>query len=107
MTSQYWPIQTPNAETRKPAEKQSVAMNIAQRGPSRATAVPNTAADTPSMTMPRVNGSAVRVPAAGLPSSIVAVSGFLKTLQAYACPIARWMDRAAGGTSHLLQPGGA
>src|SRR5690606_15453315 len=69
--------------------------------------VPKTAADTPSITMPSVNGRAVRVPAAGLPSSIVAVSGFLKTLHAYACPIARWIDSAAGGISHRLHPGGA
>jgi hypothetical protein len=82
MTSQYWPMDTPKAETRKPVEKQSIDMNMAQRGPLRSTAVPNTAADTPSITIPSVNGSAVSVPAAGLPSSMVAASGFLKTLQA-------------------------
>src|SRR5918997_5544505 len=107
MTIQYWPIDTPSADTRNPVQKHTIEMNIAQRGPLRSTAVPNTAADTPSITMPRVNGRAVSVPAAGLPWSIVAARGFLKTLQAYACPIARWIDRAAGGISHLLQPGGA
>ena len=60
MTSQYWPSHTPSAETRKPVEKQTVEMNIAQRGPLRSTAVPNTAADTPSITIPSVNGRAVK-----------------------------------------------
>src|SRR5919199_1616510 len=105
MTIQYWPIATPSADTRKPVEKQIIEMNMAQRGPLRSTAVPKTAAETPSITMPSVNGRAVSVPAAGLPWSIVAVRGFLKTLQAYACPIARWIDSAAGGINHLLQPG--
>ena len=31
----------------------------------------------------------------------------MNTLQAYAWPIERWTDRAAGGTSQRLQPGGA
>ena len=35
------------------------------------------------------------------------LSGMLKTLNAYACPIERWMARAAGGTSQRLKPGGA
>jgi hypothetical protein len=35
------------------------------------------------------------------------VKGSLKTLSAYACPIARWMESAAGGTSQRLKPGGA
>ena len=30
------------------------------------------------------------------------VSGSLKTLNAYTCPMARWMARAAGGTSQRL-----
>ncbi len=92
---------------RNPLEKQIVATSIAQRGPLASTLVPNTAADSPSITMPSVNGSALSVPAAGLPSRSVDSSGILNTLQAYAWPIARWIDSAAGGISHLLQPGGA
>ena len=33
--------------------------------------------------------------------------GLLKTLNAYAWPMHRWMHRAAGGTSQRLKPGGA
>jgi hypothetical protein len=31
----------------------------------------------------------------------------LNTLHEYAAPTERWIDRAAGGTSHRLQPGEA
>src|SRR5437899_732510 len=106
MTSQYWPSATPAAEIRKPTEKHVLATAIAQRGPRWSTAVPNSAAETPSITMPSVNGRALSVPAQLLPLSSVLLKGSLNTLHAYAWPIARWMDRAAGGISQRLQPGG-
>jgi hypothetical protein len=33
--------------------------------------------------------------------------GLVKTLKAYAWPMARWMHNAAGGTNHRLKPGPA
>ena len=53
--------------------------------------------------MPMMNGSALSVPE--MPSA--PSSGFLNTLQEGAAPIDRWIDRAAGGTSHRLHPGAA
>ncbi|GAS95039.1 uncharacterized protein RMCC_2005 [Mycolicibacterium canariasense] len=50
-----------------------------------------------------VNGKALSVPE--MPSA--PSSGFLNTLHEYAAPTDRWMDRAAGGTSQRLHPGGA
>jgi hypothetical protein len=34
-------------------------------------------------------------------------SGLLKTLNAYTCPMHRWMHSAAGGTNQRLKPGPA
>jgi hypothetical protein len=41
----------PAAPTRKPAPQQQAAVNIAFRGPTRSTQVPNTAAESPSITI--------------------------------------------------------
>ncbi len=51
---------------------------MAQRGPRLSTIVPPTAADSPSMTMPSWNGSALKVPDSPRASS----SGGLNTLHA-------------------------
>ncbi|BBY22144.1 hypothetical protein MSTO_23490 [Mycobacterium stomatepiae] len=77
MTSHIWPISAASAATSKPPQKQVAATNIAQRGPRRSTAVPKTAADTPSMTMPKVKGMALKSPDALSDSC----NGSLKTLQ--------------------------
>ncbi|GGP06014.1 hypothetical protein GCM10012278_27710 [Nonomuraea glycinis] len=53
--------------------------------------------------MPSWNGRALIVPDRPREDS----NGGLNTLHAYACPIAKWTDRAAGGISQRLQPGGA
>src|SRR4051794_7927655 len=92
-----------SADIRKPEEKHVIETNIAQRGPLRSTIVPPNAADTPSITMASWNGSALPVPDSLSEDS----SGGLKTLHAYAWPMARWIDSAAGGTSQRLHDGGA
>jgi hypothetical protein len=55
------------------------------------------------MMIPSVNGSALATPEMPRPFS----SGALNTLHAYAWPIARWIDSAAGGINQRLHPGGA
>ncbi len=53
----------PTAETRKPEDQKIAATNIAARGPLRSTQVPNSAAETPSITMAseKMNPTAVRL----------------------------------------------
>jgi hypothetical protein len=63
---------------RNPLTKHDDETTIAQRGPFLSTFVPNRAADSPSMMIPRVNGSALATPEIPKPRS----SGGLKTLQA-------------------------
>ena len=82
ITSQYCPSQMPMAEMKKPPTKNAEEAAIAQRGPFASTFVPNSAADRPSMMMPRVNGSALRTPALGLPSRSVDSRAVLNTLHA-------------------------
>lgn len=73
-------------------------MNIARRGPTRSTQVPNKAADRPSITIAiREDHADLGVTRVEVPSSWV-----LYTLVAYACPIHRWIANAAGGINHLL-----
>ncbi|GAB2832371.1 hypothetical protein GCM10027091_73540 [Streptomyces daliensis] len=76
---------------------------IAQRGPLRSTRVPPNAAESPSITMPSWKGSALAVPERWRADSRAG----LKTLHAYACPMERCTESAAGGTSQRLQPAGA
>ena len=61
------------------------------------------------MAMVKIQASSVCFQSAGAdsvtPSTLV--SGSLKTLNAYACPMLRWIARAAGGTSQRLKPGPA
>src|SRR6202020_3187522 len=101
MISHIWPISAATAATSKPPQKHKVATNIAQRGPRLSTAVPKTAADMPSMTMPKVNGMALKSPDAPR----VSCRGSLNTLQEETLPIARCIESAAGGQSHLLHHG--
>ena len=56
------------------------------------------------MAMLKIQPSVVSFQSAGADSvmPMTRVSGKLKTLKAYAWPIARWMARAAGGTSQRL-----
>src|SRR5262245_31729257 len=96
-------MNSPNAEIRNPLTKQADATAIAQRGPLASTLVPNSAADSPSMMIPSVNGSALATPEMPSPAS----NGGLNTLHAYAWPIDRWIDSAAGGMSQRLHPGRA
>jgi hypothetical protein len=63
---------------RKPLTKQADDTAIAHRGPFLSTRVPNRAADSPNMMIPRVNGSALATPEIPRPRS----SGGLKTLHA-------------------------
>ena len=77
-TSQYWFRYSPTPDTRKPPEKNTVATAIAQRGPFASTRVPNSAADSPSMMMPTVNGRALATPEMPSPFS----SGVLNALHA-------------------------
>jgi hypothetical protein len=53
----------PSAATRKPAAHSTAATNIAARGPFRSTQVPNTAAESPSITIAieKITPIAVRV----------------------------------------------
>ena len=55
------------------------------RGPLRSTQVPKIAAESPSTTMPIVNGRALSVPEMSSAPS----NGFLNTLHEYAAPIDR------------------
>src|ERR1700761_9266918 len=101
-------VAAPAAATRNPEPKQVAAANIALRGPAVSSHRPNRAAESPSTAMANEmnSPSSVRFHAA-TSATFSASSGFLKILNAYTCPIARWMESAAGGTSHRLKPGGA
>ena len=76
---------SPAEPTSQPPQKQHIAANIAMRGPLRSTQVPKIAAESPSTTMPMVNGRALSVPE--MPSA--PSNGFLNTLHEYAAPIDR------------------
>ena len=82
---------------------------MALRGPAFSTHFPPKAADRPRVTMARlkIHPRVVSFQSSGaawlMPISLVI--GRLKTLNAYTWPMARWMERAAGGTSHRLYPG--
>src|SRR5579859_2819295 len=96
----------PAAATRKPPPKQTAETIIALRGPTRSSHLPNTAAETPSIANAILKIQTVVVSGQSSGRDFVTPSsrdiGRLKTLSAYPCPIARWIDRAAGGTSHRL-----
>ena len=89
-----------------PPAKHSAAANIALRGPPSSTQRPNTAADRPRNTiaMEKIQPRSVSFQSSGadcvMPISLVI--GRLKTLNAYAWPMHRWTQSAAGGTIHRL-----
>src|SRR5215831_8409406 len=102
-SNQNWCVAPPSAATSNPPPKQSADANIARRGPTRSSHAPKTAAETPRKTIARLNTQPIVL---SLQSSgadafppINCDSGKLKTLNAYAWPIERWIARAAGGTS--------
>src|SRR5688572_1040058 len=97
---------------KNPDAKQHAEANIALRGPSRSIHLPNTAAEMPrnAIAIEKIHasgGCSQSCPATCRLTPMTWVSGILKTLNAYACPIERCTARAAGGTSHRLKPGGA
>jgi hypothetical protein len=93
----------PTEPIRKPTDQNTAAANIAARGPFLSTQVPNSAAETPSMTIAieKMMPIAVSVVSKCLTSAV------LYTLVAYAWPMHRWTARAAGGISQRLKPGRA
>src|SRR6476619_2708379 len=94
---------------KKPAAQHKAAVNIALRGPPSSTQRPNTADEAPrkKIASEKIQPSWVNFQSPGadcvMPSSLVI--GRLSTLNAYAWPIQRCTQRAAGGTIHLLKPG--
>src|ERR1700716_516812 len=95
----------------RPPQKRQAAANIAARGPALSTQRPKTAAESPRNTIARLkiqpSAGIVQSPGAGAVTPIAKDIGLLKTLNAYAWPMHRWIHRAAGGTSHRLKPGPA
>src|ERR1700728_4361549 len=94
----------------KPLLKQTAATNIALRGPARSTHLPPNAAESPRTRMARLkihpsSGTVQSTPGFGAVMPIACDIGLVKTLKAYASPMQRWMQSAAGGTSHRLKPG--
>src|SRR5579884_949532 len=110
-------------EMTRPPQNSSAAANIDIRGPTRSTHFPANAAARPRKMIamlkiqvtlaidqsPGVSEIAFEV-AGGHACCMLhnsCASGLLKTLHAYAWPMQRWMQSAAGGTSHRLNPGRA
>src|SRR6185312_7771490 len=99
----------PKAEIKNPPAQHKAAVNIARRGPPSSTHRPNTAAEPPrnSIASEKIHPSSVSFQSPGadcvMPSSLVI--GKLKTLSAYACPIHKCTQSAAGGTSQRLYTG--
>src|SRR5690348_11413972 len=93
----------PSAPTRNPEAQKQAETNMALRGPLDSTQVPPKAADRPSMTIAMLK----MMPIAVWLAPKWAISEFLYTLVAYAWPMQRCTDRAAGGMSQRLYPSGA
>ena len=76
------------------------------RGPVRSAQVPRKAAASPSTAMAMLKMMAIcswfQSPGADWVMPSRRVSGILKTLSAYTCPMHMWMASAAGGTSQRL-----
>src|ERR1035437_1688426 len=108
---QIWWSCTPSAPTMKPPPKQTAEANIASRGPAASSQRPKVNAERPRKTIavlkiqPIVESFQSAGAGLSIPTSVE--SGRLKTLKAYAWPMARWIARAAGGTRQRLNPGGA
>ena len=96
----------PIVETKKPTTQNAPATTIDFRGPTRSTHVPPIADEMPSIAM----ASEKIQPIATSPPSPIpkcSASGILKTENAYAWPMLRWIASAAGGMSHRLKVVGA
>src|SRR5579875_416335 len=93
----------------KPPPKQSAAVNIALRGPTRSSQVPVKAAERPRNTIPRLkiqpSWVSLQSPGTDFVIPISRVIGPLKTENAYASPMQRCTQSAAGGTIQRLNPG--
>src|SRR4030095_13736281 len=85
--------------------------NLAFRGPAPSSQRPKVNAERPRKTMATLKIQPIVVsgqsPGADSVLPISRESGRLKTLNAYTCPMHRWIASAAGGTRHRLNPGGA
>src|SRR5581483_3953012 len=96
---------------KNPPAQQHAAVNIARRGPPSSTQRPNTADETPrkKIANEKIQPRSVSFQSSGadceMPMSFV--MGKLKTLKAYAWPMHRCTQSAAGGTIHRLKPGPA
>src|SRR5690242_14455548 len=125
-SSHIWCSWMPRAEIMNPPPQQNAATTPALRGPACSSQRPKMAADEPRNTKNRVNiQPSVLIFQSQLAANtcwrklmsaghgtewvipIALLSGSQNTLKPYAIPIERWMARAAGGTSHRLNPGPA
>ena len=86
-----------------PPAKQRADVNIARRGPTLSSQRPNAAADKPRNTIAVLKTQPIvlsfQSPGAESLPPRSRESGRLNTLNAYACPMDRWIASAAGGTS--------
>src|SRR5699024_1068050 len=101
--SHNWPVAIPSAAIKKPSTHAVPATTMDFRGPAFSTQVPPNAAESPSMAIATENIQ----PTETSTTSNRDISGILKTLKAYTCPIHKRMARAAAGMSHGLNALGA
>src|SRR5215470_13253210 len=98
----------PIAEMKKPPAQHKAAVNIARRGPPSSTQRPNTADEAPrkKIASEKIQPRSVSFQSSGadcvMPRSFVI--GKLNTLNAYAWPMHRCTQSAAGGTIQRLKP---
>src|SRR5579883_488610 len=94
---------------KKPPAQHNAAVSMARRGPPSSTQRPNTAEETPrkKIASENIQPSSVsfQSPGADLLMPMSLVIGRLKTLNAYAWPMHRCTQSAAGGTIQRLKPG--
>src|SRR6185312_1280560 len=120
---QSWWRYTPTAEMRSPPHQQIAATTPALRGPACSSQPPQIAEAVPRKTKKSVNiHPSMLIFQSHVVAKIVAnadmsaghatdfvmptacESGSQNTLNPYAMPMHRWIARAAGGTSHRLNP---
>ena len=84
---------------------------MALRGPTRSTQRPNVAAERPRKTMATLKTQPMVLSFQSFSADWLPPmsrdSGRLNTLNAYACPMERWIASAAGGTSQREKSGPA
>src|SRR5690625_3807589 len=88
----------PPAAMKNPSTQAVPASAIDLRGPDFSTQVPPNAAESPRNAM----ATEKIQPTETSPTSKRDISGILKTLKAYTCPIQRWIANAAAGMNHRL-----